>query len=194
MRLADGRGWISGSTLTTTQPAPAPAPAPPPPSSTTSWTVTATAGANVRSGPGTSYAVVGGVAHGTKVSGTLEGGWVRLADARGWISGSILAPAGSSGGSGTASTMAPLVVDGSRGPATVKAVQRWVGLAETGRWDTATVRALQAEVGTTADGNWGPASQAALQTRIGMTRDGSTYMNYRTVVELQKWLNANVIG
>jgi uncharacterized protein YgiM (DUF1202 family) len=190
VRLADGRGWISGATLTTTQPStPAPTP-PPPPSSTTSWTVTATVGANIRSGPGTSYAVVGGAAHGTTVSGALEGGWVRLSDGRGFISSSILAPVASGG----TSTMAPLVVDGNRGPLTVKAIQRWSGVAETGRWDTSTVKALQSTVGTTPDGLWGPASQAALQTRIGMTRDGSTYMNYRTVVELQKWLNANVIG
>ncbi|GAA5168130.1 transglycosylase family protein [Ornithinimicrobium tianjinense] len=186
VRLADGRGWVSATTLTTTAPAPAPAP----PSSSTSWVVTATAGANIRSGPGTSYRIVGGAAHGTTVTGTLSDGWVRLADGGGYISGTILAPAGGGG----ASDMAPLVVDGQRGPLTVKAIQRWVGIAETGRWDTATIKALQSEVGTTPDGLWGPRSQAALQTRIGMTRDGSTYMNYRTVVALQTWLNANVIG
>ncbi len=90
--------------------------------------------------------------------------------------------------------MAPLAVDGSRGPLTVKAVQRWAGAAETGRWDTSTIKALQRTVGTAADGQWGPKSQAALQSRIGMTRDGSTYMNHRTVLGLQKWLNANVVG
>ena len=90
--------------------------------------------------------------------------------------------------------MAPLVVDGDRGPLTVKAIQRWAGVSETGRWDSGTIMALQRTVGVTADGAWGPRSQAALQDKIGLTRDGSTYMNYRTVVGLQKWLNANVIG
>lgn len=56
------------------------------------------------------------------------------------------------------------------------------------------MRALQAEVGTRVDGAWGPMSQAALQDRIGLSRDGSTYMNHRTVVALQRWLNTNVIG
>ena len=182
----------------TEEPAPAPAPAPEPPATSATYTVTATAGANIRSGPSTSYAVVGGAAHGTKLVGEIStNGWLKLADGRGWVSGTIVAAvdggSAGSGGGGT-SDMAPLVIDGSRGPLTVKAIQRWAGVSETGRWDTSTIKALQSTVGTPADGLWGPASQAALQTRIGMTRDGSTYMNYRTVVALQKWLNANVIG
>src|SRR5690606_37440354 len=125
-------------------------------------------------------------------------GWLKMSDGRGWISGTIVAPvsggsAGSGSGGGGTSSMAPLAIDGSRGPLTVKAIQRWAGVSETGRWDTTTVKALQRTVGTPADGSWGPASQAALQSHIGLTRDGSTYMNHRTVVALQKWLNANVL-
>ncbi|MFB9732915.1 transglycosylase family protein [Ornithinimicrobium kibberense] len=200
VRLADGRGWIALSTLTDEDPGaatpePEPEPTPEPPAASTSWTVTATLGANVRSGPSTSYAVVGGLAHGATVQGeSSTNGWIRLADGRGWVSGSIMKAADGAVTSPGSSTMAPLVLDGSRGPLTVKAVQRWVGLPETGRWDTTTVKAVQAEVGTRVDGAWGPMSQAALQGHIGLSRDGSTYMNYRTVVALQAWLNANVIG
>ncbi|GGK76719.1 transglycosylase family protein [Ornithinimicrobium pekingense] len=203
LKLSDGRGWISGTIVApvsgTPTPAPAPAPAPQPPAESGTYTVTAAAGANIRSGPSTSYGVVGGAAHGTKLAGQIStNGWLKLSDGRGWISGTIVAPAsggsgGSAGGGGT-STMAPLALDGSRGPLTVKAIQRWAGVSETGRWDNGTIKALQRTVGTNADGLWGPASQAALQSRIGLTRDGSTYMNYRTVVALQKYLNANVIG
>ena len=207
VRLADGRGWISLSTLTDKDPgASAPTPDPAPPSAAISWTVTATAGANVRSGPSTSYAVVGGLAHGAQVRGELStNGWVRLTDGRGWVSGSIMKPSGGAA-SGTdagaddapvapgATDMAPLALDGSMGPLTVKAVQRWVGLPETGRWDGTTIRAVQAEVGTRADGAWGPMSQVALQDHIGLSRDGSTYLNHRTVVALQAWLNTHVIG
>lgn len=192
VKLSDGRGWISAATLTTTDPAPAPEPEPPATSGT--FVVTATAGANIRSGPSTSYRIVGAATHGVRVSGQIStNGWLELSDGRGWISGTIVAPVDGAGGGGS-SDMAPLVLDGSRGPLTVKAVQRWVGVGETGRWDTATIKAVQGEIGTRVDGYWGPMSQAALQDRIGLTRDGSTYMNYRTVVALQKWLNANVIG
>ncbi|HSP59678.1 MAG TPA: transglycosylase family protein [Ornithinimicrobium sp.] len=209
VKLADGRGWIAVSTLTDKDPgASAPDPAPAPPSAAISWTVTATAGANVRSGPSTSYAVVGGLVHGARVHGELStNGWVRLTDGSGWVSGSIMAPAGgAASGTGAdsgqepapverdASTMAPLTLDGSMGPLTVTAVQRWVGLPETGRWDATTIRAVQAEVGTRADGAWGPMSQVALQDHVGLSRDGSSYLNHRTVVALQAWLNAHVIG
>ena len=191
VKLSDGRGWVSASTLTTQDPSPAPAPKPDPPAAASTYVVTATAGANIRSGPSTAYQVVGVATHGTRVSGQIStNGWLKLADGRGWISGTIVAPAGSGG----TSDMAPLVLDGSRGPLTVKAIQRWVGVPETGRWDDRTVRAVQAEVGTRVDGAWGPMSQAALQDRIGLSRDGSTYMNHRTVVALQRWLNASVIG
>ncbi|GAA4867177.1 transglycosylase family protein [Serinicoccus chungangensis] len=190
-------------------PAPSPAPAPdpepqpdptPPPGAATTWTVTAGAGANIRSGPGTSYGVIGGAAKGTRFQGAASNGWVKLEGRSGWISASIMSPGGDNGGGGggggggSASDMAPLVTDGIRGPLTTKAVQRWVGVAETGAWDTRTIKAVQAKVGTGVDGVWGPKSQAALQNYIGVSRDGSTYMNHRTVVGLQKWLNSNVIG
>ena len=206
LKLSNGKGWISGTIVAPASggstPAPAPAPAPAPPAASGIYTVTATAGANIRSGPSTSYGVVGGAAYNTKVSGEIStNGWLKLSNGRGWISGTIVAPASgggstapSAGGGSSRGDMAPLAIDGSRGPLTVKAIQRWAGVSETGRWDTTTIKALQRTVGTPADGSWGPASQAALQKRIGLSRDGSTYMNYRTIVALQKFLNANVIG
>lgn len=91
-------------------------------------------------------------------------------------------------------TMQPLVVDGIRGPLTTKAIQRWVGTYQDGIFGPITTRALQRKVGTVPDGIWGPKSQAALQDHLGISRDGSTFMNHRTVVALQRHLNANVIN
>ncbi|WP_269762008.1 transglycosylase family protein [Ornithinimicrobium cryptoxanthini] len=96
--------------------------------------------------------------------------------------------------SASAQVMAPLVRDGIRGPLTTKAIQRWVGTTQDGIFGPITTRALQTKVGTYPDGIWGPNSQAALQDYLGISRDGSTFMNYRTVLALQKHLNANVIG
>ncbi|WP_153394661.1 transglycosylase family protein [Ornithinicoccus halotolerans] len=90
-------------------------------------------------------------------------------------------------------SMAELVIDGKRGPLTTKAIQRWVGTYRDGIFGPITTRALQRKVGTVPDGIWGPKSQAALQDYLGIRRDGSRFMNYRTVVALQKYLNANVI-
>ncbi|PZU39501.1 MAG: transglycosylase-like protein [Arsenicicoccus sp.] len=175
------------------EPEPDPQPDPtPPPGEVTTWKVTAGAGANIRSGPGTNYGVIGGAARGAQFAGVASNGWVKLDGRSGWISASIMSRVGNDGGGG--SDMAPLVADGVRGPLTTKAIQRWVGVSETGAWDGRTIRAVQAKVGTDVDGVWGPKSQAALQSHIGVSRDGSTYMNHRTVVGLQKWLNANVIG
>ena len=194
VQIDGGRGWISAATLTTTDPGGStPEPTPKPGDSAT-WRVTAGQGANIRSGPGTNYAVIGGARYGTTFTGSEGNGWVKLEGRSGWISASIMAQVSSGSGGGGSSDMAPLALDGSRGPLTTKAIQRWVGVSETGVWDTRTIKAVQAEIGTRADGYWGPMSQAALQSHIGISRDGSSSMNYRTVVGLQKWLNANVIG
>ncbi|OLT15641.1 hypothetical protein BJF80_09645 [Serinicoccus sp. CUA-874] len=180
-------------------PAPEPEPQPdpePPRGEVQTWKVSAGAGANIRSGPSTGHSVIGGAANGTRFQGVQSNGWVKLQGRSGWISASIMTRVGDDGGGGGGggSQMAPLVADGIRGPLTTRAIQRWVGVSETGRWDGTTIRAVQARVGTGVDGVWGPKSQAALQNYIGVSRDGSTYMNHRTVVSLQKWLNSNVIG
>ena len=57
--------------------------------------VNVSVGANIRSGPGIGYAVIGGVGHGTQVRGTVStNGWVKLADRDGWIAGNLLTPVG----------------------------------------------------------------------------------------------------
>ena len=85
VKLADRAGWISLTTLTTSDPG-TPAPQPPapqpPPADGGTWWVSASVGANIRSGPGTHYAVVGGAAKDTKITGTASNGWVKIADGR----------------------------------------------------------------------------------------------------------------
>ena len=94
------------------------------------------------------------------------------------------APAASSG--------KKLVIDGSFGPNTTRAVQRWVGVAQTGSMSYGSRTALQRKIGTRADGSIGPKTIAALQSKIGISRDGSYRLNARTVRALQSYLNANL--
>ena len=85
-----------------------------------------------------------------------------------------------------------LVVDGSLRPATLSALQRWLGVTVTGTLGSATVRALQARIGTAVDGQWGPKSMAALQSYLGIARDGARTWNARTVNGLQAYLNTQL--
>ncbi len=105
---------------------------------------------------------------------------------------------GSTGGGGgktppppTTSKGGKLVVDGSFGPLTTKAVQRWVGVSQTGSLNYATRAGLQRKVGVTADGDIGPKTMRALQTKIGISHDGAARMNSRTTAGLQRYLNAH---
>lgn len=151
--------------------------------------VSARVAANVRSGPGTGYRVVGTLARGAKVSGTQSGSWVKIGDGR-FVGVSVLSTGGGQAATTSrASSAAPLVLDGIRGPLTTMAIQRWVGVTVDGKFGPITTKALQRRVGTVPDGIWGPKSQAALQNYLGISRDGSTYMNGRTVLALQKFLN-----
>nr|WP_269812985.1 polysaccharide deacetylase family protein [Ornithinimicrobium sediminis] len=75
----------------TSEPDPTPDPVPSPSSGERgTWVVSAAAGANIRTGPGTDYPVVGGAAEGTTITGTMSRGWVYLDDGTGWISGATL--------------------------------------------------------------------------------------------------------
>jgi beta-N-acetylhexosaminidase len=85
-----------------------------------------------------------------------------------------------------------LASDGALGPLTAKALQRWLGVTQSGVLAASTIRALQTRIGTTSDGVWGPASMAALQTYLGIARDGARTWNARTVTQLQKYLNTQL--
>jgi len=100
---------------------------------------------------------------------------------------------GGGGGTSRGSSSSNLAVDGSFGPLTTKAVQKWVGTAQDGSFGPITKRALQRKIGASQDGSIGPRSVAALQSKLGIARDGSSHLNYRTVVALQRYLNAHVV-
>jgi beta-N-acetylhexosaminidase len=85
-----------------------------------------------------------------------------------------------------------LAVDGSMGPLTTAALQRWLGVPVTRVLDGPTIRGLQARVGTTVDGSWGPASMRALQLYLGIATDGARTWNARTVAQLQAYLNTQL--
>ena len=87
---------------------------------------------------------------------------------------------------------ARLNVDGQLGSLTTSALQRWLGLTQTGQITVATIRALQARIGTSADGIWGPQSMATLQSYLGTYRDGARTWNPRTVSLLQMYLNTQL--
>jgi beta-N-acetylhexosaminidase len=85
-----------------------------------------------------------------------------------------------------------LAANGILGPATVIALQRWLGVPNSGWLDQSTIRALQWRVGTIVDGAWGPMSMAALQSYLGTYRDGAGTWNARTVVLLQRYLTTQL--
>jgi beta-N-acetylhexosaminidase len=88
--------------------------------------------------------------------------------------------------------LAPRPPTDGRLASTVRALQRWLGRAQTGVLDRGTTTALQTQVGTTPDGVWGPASTAALQSYLGAPRDGAQTWNTRTVTELQSYLTTQL--
>ena len=80
-----------------------------------------------------------------------------------------------------------LAVDGVRGPATVKALQRWLKVAADGKLGPQTITALQRRLGVKADGGLGPITTRALQRLVGATADGIWGKN--TTRALQRYLN-----
>jgi peptidoglycan DL-endopeptidase CwlO len=96
LNLGGGR-YISGVILTSTAPGTATSPTAPSTGAEVTRYVTATAG-NVRSGPGTSYGVVGTLPRGTQVNGVLTtSGWLNLGGGR-YISSTILSSTDPSAG------------------------------------------------------------------------------------------------
>ncbi len=98
--MGNGR-FISGVILSTRAPGGTSTPSAPTSGSEVTRYVTATAG-NVRSGPGMTYGVVGTLARGTEVTGTLVSGWLNLGNGR-YIGTSILSTT-APGGATTAPT------------------------------------------------------------------------------------------
>jgi beta-N-acetylhexosaminidase len=87
---------------------------------------------------------------------------------------------------------ARLSIDGRLASPTTIALQRWLGIGQTGQLTTTTIRQLQARIGTPADGMWGPNSMATLQSYLGTYRDGARTWNTRTVSLLQMYLNTQL--
>lgn len=97
VRLDAGNGWVSERFLSTTDPDAAP---PPPQTSATGQQYVTTSAVNMRSGPGTRYAVVDsleGNAAVTRGECSTDGNWCyvsRSDGANGWVFASYLRPAG----------------------------------------------------------------------------------------------------
>ena len=104
-----------------------------------------------------------------------------------------------------------LSVDGSGGPATVKALQKFLGASQTGKItvtknnhryneavesiaygssDKNTVTRLQKWLRIAVDGIWGPGTSRALQKRLNIAIDG--YFGPRSMKSLQIYLNARL--
>ncbi len=110
--------------------------------------------------------------------------------------------------SSSSSSSGKLDVDGSGGPATVKALQKFLGASQTGKItvkqsyhkynsaltsitygtkDTNTVTRLQKWLGIYVDGEWGPATSRALQKRLNILVDG--FFGSNSMKSLQRYLN-----
>jgi hypothetical protein len=105
--------------------------------------------------------------------------------------------AAASGGSTTSASGAPsrstarpgkLVVDGKLGPATRRAMERWVGGSVNGSLSTADKRLLEKKVGGSVNGSWSRDDVRKLQRLVGTSADGS--WGPLTTKALQRYLNA----
>lgn len=104
-------------------------------------TVTAPSGVNIRSGPGTGYAVIGGLAQGTSVRViNSSGGWYQLSSG-GWIAGNYTSGGGSGSGGGgvpggtavVSTNGSPLLVRSSPGGTIVGSLTNGTRISLTGR-------------------------------------------------------------
>jgi murein L,D-transpeptidase YcbB/YkuD len=100
-----------------------------------------------------------------------------------------------------------LVVDGKGGKATIKALQDFLNVKQTGKITVkknlhkynksvtsikygkkdATVKAMQKWLGVKADGVWGKGTSKALQKKLGIKADG--YFGKNSMKALQRYLN-----
>ncbi len=74
---------------------------------------------------------------------------------------------------------------------TIAAMEKWLGLPQTGILTREVVIALQKKVGATPDAAWGAQTSKKLQKVIGAGQDGDFYKN--SVLKLQQYLN-KVLG
>src|SRR5690606_12519650 len=98
------------------------------------------------------------------------------------------APAGA-GGSGA------LAEDGKLGPATIRALQKVLGVSQDGEWGPATTTALQKKLiamghKIAADGDLGPATIRAMQVFLLGAKRADGDMGPETIRGLQHYLNA----
>lgn len=82
-----------------------------------------------------------------------------------------------------------LAVDGIVGPLTTGTTQRWLGVNQDGLWGTQTTAALQHKIGAAVSGILNAAMIHRLQVFLHISPDGASYLNYRTSVALQRYLN-----
>ncbi|MEO7069152.1 MAG: transglycosylase family protein [Nostocoides sp.] len=85
-----------------------------------------------------------------------------------------------------------LIVDGSLGPLTRGAAERWFGGSLNGTWSVDDVRKLQTKVGSYPDGDIGPITTKALQRKVGADVDGD--WGPQTTTFFQRFLNKTVYG
>ncbi|MBB5832727.1 transglycosylase family protein [Brachybacterium aquaticum] len=88
-------------------------------------------------------------------------------------------------------TSSKLVVDGKFGPATTRALQKWVGVKQDGSLSTSDIKALQKKVGAKQDGKIGAETTRKLRAQMGLGNNGvwNFRTNYATVKALQTYLN-----
>ncbi|MEJ6542231.1 transglycosylase family protein [Brachybacterium paraconglomeratum] len=88
-------------------------------------------------------------------------------------------------------TGAGLVVDGKFGPATTRALEGWVGVAQDGSLSTSDIKALQKKVGAVPDGKIGSETTGKLRAAMGLSYNGvwDFRTSYGTVKALQQHLN-----
>lgn len=85
-------------------------------------------------------------------------------------------------------TKGTLAVDGKKGPATIKALQNWVGVSADGIEGPATRKALQKKVGVTQDGIVDTSTIKALQRKVGVSSVDGVW-GTETTKALQRYLN-----
>ena len=93
--------------------------------------------------------------------------------------------------SSRSTTRTPIVSSAGIKSSDVKAIQRHVGLAQTGSLSTTTVKRIQRLVGAPQTGYFGPVTTRKAQALAGIARDGASRPNGRTVAGLARWANTH---